>query len=59
MVIELRRAVVQEGFAMKGQKGMFWDNENALYLDLECVHRQGDTTAQIQTINLRCIYLIA
>ena len=58
MVREIRRAVVHEEFAMKGCKGMFRDEENALHLDWESVHRQVDTTVQIQTINLRCIYLI-
>lgn len=47
MVIELRRAVVQEGLAIKEHKGIFWDDENALHPDWENVHRHVDTNVKI------------
>lgn len=41
----------------KEHKGIFWDDENALYLDWGSVYRGVYTSVRTQTVNLRFVYL--
>lgn len=65
MLIEIRRAVALAGVgggwggagSRKEHKGIFWDDENALYLDWGSVYRGVYTSVRTQTVNLRFVYL--